>query len=213
MTATNSLKPLEPLPISFDEEAHSYFWTPPSERMGISVTGILSVNKTAAQLANIERYKSSWAPRGTHVHASLEHKLRDLPFELDPVYAEWTAPLLAHPFWDTFQPLAVEYRVCDLKRGIGGSLDALGFDEFTGRTVLLDLKSQSSAKYGTYSTDAQLGAYLQMLQLHHNIQIDECLTVWARPGECLVGDSQDPDECVAEWESVFSRWLNLQEQI
>ena len=122
--------------------------------MGISVTGILSVNKTAAQLANIERHKSSWAPRGTHVHAALEHKLRGLPFDLDPVYAEWTAPLLAHPFWETFQPLAVEYRVCDLKRGIGGSLDALGVDGFTGRTVLLDLKSQSSAKYGTYSTDA-----------------------------------------------------------
>ena len=178
--------------------------------MGISVTGILSVNKTAAQLANIERYKSSWAPRGTSVHAALEHKLRDLPFDLDPAYAEWTAPLLAHPFWETFQPLAVEYRVCDLKRGIGGSLDALGVDGFTGRTVLLDLKSQSSAKYGTYSTDAQLGAYLSMLLSHHKLMVDECLTVWARPGECFVGDPQNVDECLAEWERTYEKWSALQ---
>jgi hypothetical protein len=210
---TTKIKPLEPLPLEFDEELHQYTWLPTGEVMGVSVTGILSVNKTAAQLANIERHKSSWAPRGTHVHAALEHKLRGLPFDLDPVYAEWTAPLLAHPFWETFQPLAVEYRVCDLKRGIGGSLDALGVDGFTGRTVLLDLKSQSSAKYGTYSTDAQLGAYLSMLLSHHQLMVDECLTVWARPGECLVGDPQDPKECVDEWERTYSKWEALQEQI
>ena len=210
---TTKIKPLEPLPIEFDEEAHRYTWLPTNEVMGTSVTSVLSVNKTAAQLANIEKHKPTWQPRGTHVHAALEHKLKGLPFDPDPVYADWIEPLIAHPFWESFQPLAVEYRVCDLKRGIGGSMDALGIDGFTGRTVLLDLKSQSSAKYGTYSTDAQLGAYLSMLQLHHNIQIDELLTVWARPGECLIGDSQDPDECVAEWGKTYAKWSALQEQI
>lgn len=207
------LKPLDPLPIEFNEEAHSYRWIPTGEVMGTSVTQILSINKTAAQLANIEKHKSNWAPRGTHVHAALEHKLKGLPFEMDPTYGAWVCPLVDHWFWEGFQPLAVEYRVCDLKRGIGGSMDALGVDGWTGRTVLLDLKSQSSAKYGTYSTDAQLGAYLAMLQLHHNIQIDELLTVWSRPGECLLGDPQNVDECLAAWENTYEKWEALHEEI
>lgn len=210
---TTKTKLLEDLPIEFDEEAHSYLWLPTGEVMGVSVTGILSVNKTAAQLANIEKHKATWAPRGTHVHAALEHKLRGLPFDHDPVYAEWTAPLLAHPFWETFEPIAIEYRMCDLRRGIGGSCDALGYDHFTEKLVLLDLKSQSSAKYGTYSTDAQMGGYLSMLIQHHQLTVDECLTVWARPGECLVGDPQDPGECIDEWERTFQKWEALQERI
>ena len=208
-----NIKPLDPLPIEFNEETHTYRWLPTGERMGTSVTSVLSVNKTAAQLANIEKHKASWQPRGTHVHGCLERMLLQQPIKGHEKYMDWIEPLIAHPFWETFQPLAVEYRVCDLKRGIGGSMDALGIDGFTGRTVLLDLKSQSSAKYGTYSTDAQLGAYLQMLQQHHNIQIDELLTVWARPGECLIGDPQDPDECIDEWERTYEKWEALQERI
>ena len=204
---------MEPLPIEFDEESHSYRWLPTGEVMGVSVTGILSVNKTATQLANIEKHKATWQPRGTHVHASLEHKLKGLPFEVDPAYAEWVTPMLAHPFWETFEPIAIEYRMCDLRRGIGGSCDALGYDHFAEKLVLLDLKSQSSARYGTYSTNSQMGGYLSMLLSHHQLTVDECLTVWARPGECFVGDPQDVDECLAEWEETYSRWLTTQEQI
>lgn len=210
---TTKIKPLEPLPIEFNEEAHTYRYLPTGEVMGTSVTGILSVNKTAAQLANIEKHKATWAPRGLHTHAALEHKLRGLPFEVDPAYAEWVTPLLAHPFWETFEPIAIEHRMCDLRRGIGGSCDALGYDGFTGRLVLLDLKSQSSARYGTYSTDAQMGGYLSMLIDRHGITIDECLTVWARPGECFVGDPQDPFDCFVAWEDTYEKWAALQEEI
>ena len=210
---TTKIKPLEPLPLEFNEDAHSYVWTPTGEVMGTSVTGVCSVNKTAAQLANIEKHRPSWEPRGLHVHASLEHKLKGLPFEVDPAYAEWTAPMLAHPFWETFEPIAIEYRMCDLRRGIGGSCDALGYDHFAEKLVLLDLKSQSSSRYGVYSTNSQMGGYLSMLLSHHKLIVDECLTVWARPGECFVGDPQDVDECLAEWEETYSRWLAIQEQI
>ena len=210
---TTKIKPLEPLPLEFNEEAHSYVWTPTGEVMGTSVTGVCSVNKTAAQLANIEKHRPSWEPRGLEAHSCLEHKLKGLPFEVDPAYAEWTAPMLAHPFWETFEPIAIEYRMCDLRRGIGGSCDALGYDHFAEKLVLLDLKSQSSARYGTYSTNSQMGGYLSMLLSHHQLTVDECLTVWARPGECFVGDPQDVDECLAEWEETYSRWLTTQEQI
>ena len=210
---TTKIKPLEALPIEFDEALHQYKWMPTGEVMGTSVTSVLSINKTAAQLANIERHKATWQPRGTHVHACLERMLLRQPIQGKTEYMDWIEPLIAHPFWETFEPIAVEYRVCDLNRGVGGSLDALGYDGFTGRLVLLDLKSQSSAKYGTYSTDAQMGGYLSMLINQQGITIDECLTVWARPGECLVGDPQDPDQCLEAWETTFEKWLNLQEQI
>ena len=210
---TAKIKPLKELPLEFNEELHQYIWTPTGEVMGTSVTGVCSVNKTAAQLANIEKHRPSWEPRGLHVHASLEHKLKGLPFEVDPTYAEWTAPMLAHPFWETFEPIAIEYRMCDLRRGIGGSCDALGYDHFAEKLVLLDLKSQSSARYGTYSTNSQMGGYLSMLLSHHQLIVDECLTVWARPGECFVGDPQDVDECLAEWEATYEKWAALQEQI
>jgi len=210
---TTQIKPLEPLPLEFDEEAHSYVWLPTGEKMGTSVTGVCSVNKTARELANIEKHRPSWEPRGLHVHAALEHKLKGLPFDVDPTYAEWVAPMLADPFWETFEPIAIEYRMCDLRRGIGGSCDALGYDGFTGRLVLLDLKSQSSSKYGTYSTDAQMGGYLSMLIDRHGITVDECLTVWARPGKCLIGDPQSPDECLQAWEETYAKWEALQERI
>lgn len=213
MNSTTKLKRLDPLPIEFNEEAHTYRWLPTGEVMGTSVTQVLSINKTAAQLANIEKHKASWAPRGIHVHAAIEHKLKGLPFELEFAYAAWTEPLLNHWFWDTFEPIAIEYRMCDLHRGIGGSCDMLGLDGLTGKLVLADIKSQSSDKYGTYSTDAQMGGYLSMLLDHHQIAVDECLTVWARPGRCLLGDPQDPDECLEAWEQTYDAWEVLQEEI
>jgi len=213
MKTTNKLKPLDPLPIEFDEEAHTYRWLPTNEVMGTSVTKVLSVHKTERQLANIEKYKHVWAPRGLHVHASIEHKLKGLPFQLDPAYAEWTAPLLAHPFWSTFEPIAIEHRMCDLRRGIGGSCDMLGYDGLTGKLVLADVKTQGSARYGPYSTDAQMGGYQSMLLDRHRLVVDECLTIWSRPGETLIGDPQNPEECLEEWEQTYDAWELLQEEI
>ena len=65
--------------------------------------------------------------------------------------------------------------------------------------MLIDLKTQSSARANTYSTDQQLGAYLSMLVDHHAIKIDECRTVWSRPEKTYVGEIQDPDQCLEAW--------------
>ena len=210
---TTKIKPLKDLPIAFNEELHQYRWLPTNEVMGTSVTQVVSVNKTAAQLANIEKHKATWEPRGIHVHAALEHKLKGLPFEVDPTYGAWVYPLVDHWFWETFEPIAIEHRMVNLRRGIGGSCDALGRDGLTGKIVLLDLKTQGSAKYGTYSTDSQMGGYLSMLLDHHQIIVDECLTIWSRPGRCLLGDPQATDECLEAWEASYEKWDALQEKI
>ena len=209
-----AMQKLAPLPIDFDEVAHSYLWRPTNERMMLSVTGVLSAGKSKRTLHIFEKTKSIWAPRGTFVHGALEQFLKGVPAEklIGGQYDEYVKPLLAYPLWDCFEPLALEYRVCDLKRNIGGSLDVLGYDHQTERMVLLDLKTLGRTSQ-QYSTDAQLGGYLSMLIDHKKLVVDECLTIWAGSGETHLGASQPPDRCLEAWEHAYDIWKMQQEEI
>ena len=191
-----TVEPLAPLPIDFDAAAHSYTWRPTGQRLTQSVTGILRCSKSRQTLTTFERTKHIWAPRGTFVHSCLEQFLQGIPPEelYGSDYDAWVRPLLNYPLWEHLEPLALEYRVCDLRRNIGGSLDVLGYDHLTDRVVLLDLKTLG--KNGKqYSTDAQLGGYLSMLIDHQKMVVDECLTIWAGHGESHLGRTQSPAQC------------------
>ena len=192
---------LDPLPIIFEEESHRYLWEPTQTWMTDSVTSVTGFDMPEKKRLAIEAHKHKWAPRGIAVHSALEKFFKKI--DIIPEYNEydkWIWPLLDHPFIrDHFEPIAVEYRVCDLKNTIGGTLDALGVDKRTGNKVLIDLKTQSSARANTYNTDQQLGAYLSMLIDHHAMKIDECRTVWSRPEKTYVGEIQDPDQCLEAW--------------
>ena len=192
---------LDPLPIIFEEESHRYLWEPTQTWMTDSVTSVTGFDMPEKKRLAIEAHKHKWAPRGIAVHSALEKFFKKI--DIIPEYNEydkWIWPLLDHPFIrDHFEPIAVEYRVCDLKNTIGGTLDALGVDKRTGNKVLIDLKTQSSARANTYNTDEQLGAYLSMLIDHHAMKIDECRTVWSRPEKTYVGEIQDPDQCLEAW--------------
>ena len=191
---------LDPLPILFEEESHRYLWEPTQTWMTDSVTSVTGFDMPEKKRLAIEAHKHKWAPRGIAVHSALENFFKGNVVSLDNEYANWIQPLIDHPFiHDHFEPIAVEYRVCDLKNTIGGTLDALGVDKRTGNKVLIDLKTQSSARANTYSTDQQLGAYLSMLVDHHGLKIDECRTVWSRPEKTYVGEIQDPDQCLEAW--------------
>ena len=200
-------KSLEPLPIEFDPEAHRYTWLPTGERLCLSVTGVLKASKDKQTLSIFEKTKSVWAPRGTFVHAALENFLKGQPKQelLGSPYDDYVEPLLNYPLWDYFEPLALEYRVCDLRRNLGGSLDVLGYDHRVDRMVLLDLKTLGKGRK-PYSTDAQLGGYLSMLIDHHKLVVDECLTMWSQPGEAHLGISQPPDRCLVAWEDAYDIW-------
>ena len=197
---------LKKLPILFDEESHRYCWKPTQTWMTDSVTSVTGFDMPAKKRAAIDAQKHKWAPRGTAVHLALEDFLK-LPendfliMKTDSEYSDWINPLLTHPFLtEHFEPIAVEYRVCDLKNTIGGTLDALGIDKRTGKKVLIDLKTQSSQRASTYSTDEQLGAYLSMLLEHHpRMMIEECRTIWCRPEKTFVGEIQTPDQCLEAW--------------
>jgi len=205
---------LPPLPIDFDEAKHEYTWRPTGERMAQSVTTVCSTLKTKWELESIERYRPDWEPRGLHVHKALENFLNGVPKDdlLGTEWDAWVSPMLDHPFWESFEPIATEYRLCDLSRSIGGSFDCLGYDHFTDRLVLLDLKSQSN-RGKRYKTDAQLGGYLSMLIDQRKVLVDECLTFWARPGEAKLGDTQPPDRCLGAWEDTYSVFSMLEERV
>ena len=211
---TEVMKQLTPLPIDFDEKAHSYLWVPTGEWMRLSVTKVLSASKDPKTLKIFDKTKHVWAPRGTYVHAALEQFLKGRPEHelLGSRYDEYVRPLLAYPMWESFEPIALEYRVCDLRRNIGGSLDVLGYDHRMDRMVLLDLKTLG--KNGQqYSTDAQLGGYLSMLIDHHKLIVDECLTMWASPGESHLGARQPPDQCLQAWEDAYDLWQSKQDEL
>ena len=190
---------LEPLPICREETHHKYFWKPTQEWLAYSTTRVTGAKKTLSQLRNIEKTRSEWEPRGKHVHYCLEQFLKGDPSPDPGEYENWVRPFLAHPFWETFEPWAVEYMLCDLKKSVGGQLDVLGYDNKNKQVVLLDLKTQSRITASKYNTDAQLGSYVHGLIDHHRLTIDNCRTMWSRPGKAILGQSQDVDQCCQAW--------------
>jgi hypothetical protein len=196
---------LEPLPIDFDEASHRYTWRPTGEVMPYSVTTVTSWDMSADKRANIDATRDQWERRGNACHHALESLLTGQPFRQDDLdeFDEWITPLLDHAFWKDFEVLASEFRMIDLKRGLAGSCDAIGI--YKGKTILLDLKSQKGTGK-PYSTNRQLGGYIALLygdECHKNgtskLWIDECRTVWARPGKTTVGKAQDPTRCLLEF--------------
>ena len=190
---------LKPLPLYRDESQHKYVWEPTGEILAYSTTQIAGGNKTPQALAAIEATRHKWEPRGVHVHHCLEQFLLGDRNPDPGDYEEWVKPLLEHEYWKEFEPWAVEYMVCDLEKSIGGQLDLLGYDHAKKELVLLDLKTQGSAKASRYKTDAQLGSYVHALNDHCRIMVDTCRTIWARPGKCVFGPDQNTEKCTIAW--------------
>jgi hypothetical protein len=92
-----------------------------------SITKVVN-NKTPKELEQINKTKDGpqgWALRGTTIHRFMELFLTTGdPGDLGQ-WAEYIEPALKHRLWKTYEPVAVEYRCCDLARSIGGSFDAL----------------------------------------------------------------------------------------
>ena len=203
---------LDPLPIYRKEPDHKYIWEPTNEALLYSTTQVCN-NKTPEALANIERYRygaDGWEARGKAVHYGLEQKMLGDPDPDFGIYSEWIEPLLSNPFWKNFEPWCVEYMLCDLKKSVGGQLDLLGYDHESKRLMLIDLKSQSKSGR-TYSTNAQLGSYVEALKTHHGLEVDVCKTVWAKPGKTKIGDDQPINECLDEWHKAWEIFEEKQE--
>ena len=201
---------LTPLPMYRDEERHQYCWEPTEEWLAFNTT-VISNQKSPEALANIERYRHVWQPRGEKVHWCLQQRMLG---ELKPDpgdYEEWTKPLLEHEFWKNFEPLAVEHMLCDLEKSVGGQLDLLGYDHKDNKLVLIDLKTQGKQTAKPYSTDAQLGSYCEGIKKHHDLEVESCRTVWARPGKCVFGKEQEPEKCLDKWDAAWQKFKESME--
>jgi hypothetical protein len=202
---------VDPLPIYRDEEQHKYIWEPTGEVLAYSTTQVSGGNKTPEAIAAIERTRSVWQPRGETVHWCLQQKMLGDP-EPDPGdYKEWVEPLLNLDYWKDFRPWAVEYMLCDLEKSVGGQLDLLGYDVASNQVVLIDLKTQGSIRASRYNTDAQLGSYVLALKQQKGLVVDQCRTVWARPGKSTMGPIQEPKACVLAWTNAWDKFTNDQE--
>nr|BAR30430.1 DNA replication factor Dna2-like nuclease [uncultured Mediterranean phage uvMED] len=201
---------LSPLPVAFNEERHEYTWEPTGETMLWSVSEVVKP-LTPEQREWLEK-NSHYAERGTAIHKSLERFLGgdpsgwlDSDFEQ---YEEWTDHLIFHSWWDDIEILALEHRLADPKRSIGGSFD--GLIKKDGKTCIYDLKTKEHESSRREKPLAQLGAYSQMLEQHYKLLPDEAWVVWSYPGGCDF-ERLDVMQCLDSWAGAWIKHEARQE--
>ena len=223
---------LKPLPIKRDEERHQYFNTETNSWLSYSTTEVCN-ELTEEDKENIEAYRYIWQPRGEKVHECLQERMLGNTVDIDAGdYWEWVQPMLTHYLFKHFEPMAVELMMSIPDKSVGGQLDLLGYDKETKQIRLLDLKTKGNTKSGfykreregtikiseidkywkePYSTDKQLGCYVEMLKLNYGITPDVCNTIWAYPEVCIVGANQPTERCEAAWQEAWEKFEAKQE--
>ena len=63
-----------------------------------------------------------------------------------------------------------------------------------------------------YSTDKQLGCYVEMLKVNKDIVPDVCNTIWAYPDVCIFGTDQPVGRCTDAWNKAWEKFQSKQEQ-
>lgn len=196
---------LDPIPgLVFDPDLHRYALN--GQWLCTSVTKVVS-DLTPHARAHIEATRHEWEPRGNTCHAALEAALLGHDGADHGDYAEIIQPLLDHAIWQGCTVLAVEYRLCDERKSLGGSFDFL-IRTGKGKVVLGDLKTVGKAPAidSRKPATAQLGAYLALLIDHHPfLTVDSCCTVVAGPGRTRL-IPQDPDLCLGAWVDAWDAY-------
>lgn len=195
----------------------------------VSVTGVLRIEKSEYAMERIQATTHIWAPRGHSTHRALEIELRRrfdpllqsgrlhrpdltaLVSELDELrqgdYKDWVEPLVTHPMWDSVQVIASERPTCCLKRRVAGTFD-LAYTSPIHGVVLADLKTLGP-NGSTYSTAAQLGAYMALEATWGN-HYDVGQTIWATPGKTTFSKLYSRRECLLAWAAAWTRYKATQ---
>ena len=222
---------LKPLPIKRDEKRHQYVNIETGQWMSYSTTEVCN-ELTEEAKENIEKYRFMWQPRGEKVHECLAEKmLGSGEIDVDE-YGAWVEPLLQHELFTHFQPMAVEHMMSIPDKLVGGQLDLLGYDTKTKQIRLIDLKTKGKYSYDIkkrfkdgmihledldmywkepYSTDKQLGCYVEMLKINYDIVPDVCNTIWAYEGRCILNNDQPTERCLTAWQEAWETFEAKQE--
>ena len=221
-----TIQKLSKLPVFRSEREHKYYCEKSNKWLKYSTTQVCSdLDEEAKQ--NIERLRHIWQPRGETVHYCLEQKmLGSLDIDMGE-YENIVKPLFNHYLFKHFIPMGVEYMMSNPDKDIGGQLDLIGYDYETEQIRLLDLKTKGSTKSGfykrervgthyiaeidkywqePYSTDKQLGCYIEMLKMNCDIEPDVCNTIWAYPEVCIVGPNQPVNRCKLAWQEAWEKF-------
>tara|TARA_R100001460_G_scaffold57903_2_gene97702 strand:- start:1002 stop:1640 length:639 start_codon:yes stop_codon:yes gene_type:complete len=204
---------LEPLAdLQLFEASHLYRYK--GDWLNCSVSEVVGGDLTPFARQMIQQTKDGpegWAERGKSIHEWLRGFLTGEPVETDERWKPWTDVLAKQEIFSDNEVLACEYLICDPERSVGGQLDFLvrTIDVETGwhSVTLGDLKTvkTTSALSGRKPATAQLGAYLRMLNEHHRLYINKCVTVISAPGRCKIIE-KDPDECYLAWDEAWARY-------
>jgi hypothetical protein len=62
-----------------------------------------------------------------------------------------------------------------------------------------------------YSTDKQLGCYIEMLKLNYGLVPDVCNTIWAYEGRCILNNDQPTERCLTAWQEAWEKFEAKQE--
>ena len=199
---------LDPLPIAFDEAAHQYTWEPTGETMLWSISGV--VKPLSPEQREWLEKNSHYAERGTAIHKSLEEFLSGQQVTDLEGYSDWTDHLLHHSWWDEVEILALEHRLADPKRSIGGSFD--GLIKKDGKVCIYDLKTKQAENSRREKPLAQLGGYSKMLQQHYGLLPDQVWTIWSFAGGCDF-EQLDVMQCLDRWAGAWLKHEARQEFI
>ena len=192
---------LDPLPIEFDAELHQYTWSPTQETMLWSIS----------QVVNPRPYNGDpeHAIRGHSIHRSLETLISGQEVEAPEKYWDWTDALLHQSWFDEIdEVLALEARLADPKRSIGGSCD--GFIRKGQRKILYDLKTKISKESRRVKPYAQLGAYAELLEMNYKLLPDEAWVIWSYPGG-VAFEPLDLMQCLDSWAGAWIKHEARQE--
>ena len=221
-----TIQKLPKLAVFRSEREHKYYCEKSNKWLKYSTTQVCNdLDEEAKQ--NIERLRHIWQPRGETVHYCLEQKmLGSLDIDMGE-YEHIVKPLFNHYLFKHFIPMGVEYMMSNPDKDIGGQLDLIGYDYETEQIRLLDLKTKGSTKSGfykrervgthyiqeidkywqePYSTDKQLGCYIEMLKMNCDIEPDVCNTIWAYPEVCIVGPNQPVNRCKLAWQEAWEKF-------
>ena len=182
------------------------------------------------QKESIEHTRHIWQPRGETVHKCLEQKMLGADDIDMGEYEHIVKPLFNHYLFKHFIPMGVEYMMSNPGKDVGGQLDLIGYDTETNQIRLVDLKTKGSItgkrngfskreREGSvlisdvnqywkepYSTDKQLGCYIEMLKLNCDIEPDICNTIWAYKGKCMLNEDQPVQRCKDAWQEAWEKF-------
>ena len=224
-----TIQKLPKLPVFRSERDHKYFCEKSNKWLKYSTTQVCN-ELTEEAKQNIERLRHIWQPRGETVHYCLEQKMLGADDIDMGEYEHIVKPLFNHYLFKHFIPMGVEYMMSNPDKDVGGQLDLIGYDTETNQIRLVDLKTKGSItgkKNGfskreregsvlisdvnqywkePYSTDKQLGCYIEMLKLNCDIEPDVCNTIWAYPEVCIVGPNQPVQRCKDAWQEAWEKF-------